>query len=159
MKTTILEHIENPSLELVEKVKEFQNRKEQVLKELEKEMNDKGKLQNNFTTVEQSKRLLEIGLPADSTDCYLTRFGTDEDFEVKVLNNVKYSEIAISNQKYCLPCWSVGRLMEIIDMCSVKQDYIGKFEFEMNKSYIQNLIYLIIGMLHTKDLDFSKLEE
>ena len=38
-------------------------------------------------------------------------------------------------------------------------DYAGKFEFEMNKSYIQNLIYLIIGMLHTKDLDFSKLEE
>lgn len=69
MKTTIVEHIENPNPELVEKVKEFQNRKEQGLKELEKEMNDKGKLQNNFTTVGQSKRLLEMGLPADSADC------------------------------------------------------------------------------------------
>ena len=29
------------------------------------------KLQNNFTTPEQSKRLLELGVPADSADCYL----------------------------------------------------------------------------------------
>lgn len=27
------------------------------------------KLQNNFTTPEQSKRLLELGVPADSADC------------------------------------------------------------------------------------------
>lgn len=28
------------------------------------------KLQNNFTTPEQSKRLLELGVPADSADCF-----------------------------------------------------------------------------------------
>lgn len=27
------------------------------------------KLQNNFTTPEQSKRLLKLGVPADSADC------------------------------------------------------------------------------------------
>ena len=27
------------------------------------------KLQNNFTAPEQSKRLLELGVPADSADC------------------------------------------------------------------------------------------
>ena len=30
------------------------------------------KLQSNFTTSEQSKRLLELGVPADSADCYNT---------------------------------------------------------------------------------------
>ncbi len=30
-------------------------------------------LQNNFTSPEQSKRLLELGLPADSADCVLVR--------------------------------------------------------------------------------------
>lgn len=74
------------------------------------------KLQNNFTTPEQSKWLLELEMPIDSADCYLTKFGIDKDWEVKVLNNVKYSEIAISNQKYCLPCWSVGRLIEILEI-------------------------------------------
>ena len=28
------------------------------------------KLQCNFTTPEQSKRLLELGVPADSADCF-----------------------------------------------------------------------------------------
>lgn len=32
------------------------------------------KLQNNFTTPEQSKRLLELDVPADSADCYFDEF-------------------------------------------------------------------------------------
>jgi hypothetical protein len=32
------------------------------------------KLQNNFTTPEQSKRLLELGVPADSADLYCVLF-------------------------------------------------------------------------------------
>ena len=31
------------------------------------------KLQQNFTTTEQSKRLLELGVPADSADCYFEK--------------------------------------------------------------------------------------
>ena len=31
------------------------------------------KLQNGFTTPEQSKRLLELGVPVDSADCYYLR--------------------------------------------------------------------------------------
>lgn len=111
-------------------------------------------LQNNFTTPEQSKRLLELGVPADSADCYFNEWQHENIRGADDLNDgffLRHPE--------CFPCWSVGRLIEIVDMCSVKQDYAGKFEFEMNKSYIQNLICLIIGMLHTKDLDFSKLEE
>ena len=57
-------------------------------------------LQNNFTTPEQSKRLLELGVPANSADCYLTKFGIDEDWEIKVLNNIKYSEIDINNRHF-----------------------------------------------------------
>ena len=42
------------------------------------------KLQNNFTTPEQSKRLLELGVPADSADCYIYTY-----------DGVKISEIGI----------------------------------------------------------------
>lgn len=150
MKTTILEHIENPNPELVEKVKEFQNRKEQVLKELEKEMNDKGKLQNNFTTVEQSKRLLEIGLPTNSADCYFTESG----------------KIEIKNTAFDIlytPCWSVGRLIEICDICILAGGgKKGEFCFDrnnLNKTYVQDMVDTIEGMLKLKLFDFSKLEE
>ena len=36
------------------------------------------KLQNNFTTPEQSKRLLKLGVPADSADCVLENLNTAE---------------------------------------------------------------------------------
>ena len=127
------------------------------------------KLQSNYTTPEQSKRLLELGLPADSADCAyrglympITILSPNELYSMheKEVHDLETKRDRREGRfQTCEPCWSVGRLMEIVDMCSVKQDYVGKFEFEMNKSYIQNLIYLIIGMLHTKDLDFSKLEE
>lgn len=111
------------------------------------------KLKNNFTTPEQSKRLLELGVPADSADCYLTRFGIDEDWEVKVLNNVKYSEIAISNQEYCLPCWSVGRLIEIYEIC-----FGGYFNSRyFGHTLMEDVLLKIEEQMDS--MDFSKLEE
>ena len=112
-------------------------------------------LQCNFTTPEQSKRLLELGVPIDSADCYLTRFGIDEDWEVKVLNNVKYSEIAISNQEYCLPCWSVGRLIEIYSIIT------GRKEFTLRTvdTLINEVIYMLNVAIKHEEFDFSKLED
>ena len=114
------------------------------------------KRQNNFTDVEQSKRLLEIGVPADSADCYLTRFGIDEDWEVKVLNYVKYSELAISNQKYCLPCLSVGRLMEIFEICSGQ---VWQNEIIENYSKVDMLLEDFEDVEKKYTFDFSKLED
>ena len=113
-------------------------------------------LQNNYTTPEQSKRLLELGLPADSADLGIVEDIMHGDTEIL---RVPYSQWCKGYENISTPCWSVGRLIEIVDMCSVKQDYVGKFEFEINKSYIQTMVYLIIGLLHDKELDFSKLEE
>ena len=42
------------------------------------------KFENNFTTYEQSKRLLEMDVPADSTDCILLRYkGTFYETELR----------------------------------------------------------------------------
>lgn len=119
------------------------------------------KLQNNYTTPEQSKRLLELGVPADSADCYLTRFGIDEDWEVKILNNVKYSEITINNQEYCNPCWSVGRLMEIYETCTST-----KFERWSHRGVFRPLLEDCIEHINfalnpntIMGIDFSKLEK
>lgn len=156
MKTTILEHIENPNPELVEKVKEFQNRKEQGLKELEKEMNDKGKLQNNFTTVEQSKRLLDLGLPADSADCYYT-WKLDHTTKINVLDNETYSELLDHVSQFTIPCWSVGRLMEIFVIARGYEDGLMSIN---GRNSIEYLIRLFAMNRDEKfKLDFSKLED
>ena len=75
-------------------------------------------LQCNFTTIEQSKRLLELGLPADSADCYNV---IDSDVYNKDDIRVRQNDYEISysffNNKHYNPCWSVGRLIEIYHIC------------------------------------------
>jgi hypothetical protein len=114
-------------------------------------------LQKDTTTPEQSKRLLELGVPSDSANCYLTRFGIDEDWEVKVLNNIKYSELEISNQNYCLPCWSAARLIDIYEICTC-----CLFE-RMNPklSVLEDVLLQISEDVISPDecWDFSKLED
>ena len=75
-------------------------------------------LQNNFTTPEQSKRLLELGIPADSADCYFFIDGNKYDGVPRpfFLFPKTYEYIQDINSSYgdkILPCWSVGRLIEI----------------------------------------------
>ena len=89
------------------------------------------KLQINVTTQEQSKRLLELGVPADSADCYYHNGDV---------------------------CWSVGRLIQIIQICLPDKDVRTAFE-EM--IYSKNLIITLMLMIESniKIIDFSKLEE
>lgn len=113
-------------------------------------------LQNNFTTPEQSKRLLELGVPADSADCYYVRM-KHEEFETPRVSYEQYSKLSLFHPKtfIYLPCWSVGRLIEIIGICK-REDV--KVTFLM-PSETTNYIDYLIEILSCKWLDFSKLED
>ena len=120
-----------------------------------------GKLKNNFTTTEQSKRLLELGVPADSADCYLLRTHTKGDtFIVEVLHDELYSKKdKFTNLLEYLPCWSVGRLIEIFELCTS-----SKFERIKTKCSVLTDILWQIEIYVTEAskgfcIDFSKLED
>ena len=121
------------------------------------------KLQNNYTTPEQSKRLLELGLPADSADCIFTRFSRDEKWKRKFIEDI-VSTHPFCYQDFYLPCWSVGRLIEIwlhcnkfsIDSTS-EPITIGLIDFSDN--FIDDFIHLIKKAVGSKHIDFSKLED
>ena len=125
-------------------------------------------LQNNYTTEEQSKRLLELGLPADSADCYISNE------KIFVLHNCTFQEnfnedldMARSHLidiPHYTPCWSAGRLMEIIDNCTIcdVKDWDGivypstkKVKQNLSLTYIEFLIQSIGCAIDV--LDFSKL--
>jgi len=75
-------------------------------------------LQRNYTTPEQSQILIELGIPLDSADMYYARMKHD-DFELPKVIWECYSK-STNLHPYVftyLPCWSVGRLMEIYDTC------------------------------------------
>ena len=114
-------------------------------------------LQNNFTTPAQSKRLLELGVPADSADFYYDKdeVEIDEITHPYILPfNRKFSKY---NDMFYLPCWSVGRLMEICKICEPKKEYEQLFEeLQYSKNYCVVIISHIIANLQI--IDFSKLE-
>lgn len=114
-------------------------------------------LQNNFTTPEQSKRLLELGVPADSADCYLLRTFTKGDtFIVEVLHGELYSKKdKFTNILEYLPCWSVGRLIEIYNICAHGSYTLTKEP----KDLIEHILSRYDWEIRNVGMDFSKLEE
>lgn len=117
------------------------------------------KLQNNFTTPEQSKWLLELGVPADSADC----FWFDEK-EIFFLQDKLYSDEAKEGELVraidYTPCWSVGRLMGIFDICCAISDYNDWCNTRcVPNEYVAYIIGCYERAIDSKMLDFSKLEE
>lgn len=115
-------------------------------------------LQNNFTTPEQSKRLLELGAPADSADCYWRNYGDAEHrADVRfVLNG--YDKIHTIKDCYepnteIIPCWSAGRLIEIYEIC-----FGGYFNSRyFGHTLMEDVLLKIEEQINS--IDFSKLEE
>lgn len=110
--------------------------------------------QKCYTTYEQSKKLLELGLPADSADMFYDRDEVEIDENIGVYLISPYDSFKKFGIEFYLPCWSVGRLIEIFEICTGlrwQNDVIVGYsridmlleDFESEKYY----------------LDFSKLEE
>lgn len=130
-------------------------------------------LQNNFTTPEQSKRLLELGVPADSADCFYSEGADIKDGEVYFEYNTEpeilpksaiTGEIILFSEYknkytggYVLPCWSVGRLMEIFDICNLYD--LHKFSTRDWSINIKKLMKDYEVAVQEEMIDFSKLEE
>lgn len=116
------------------------------------------KLQNDFTTPEQSKRLLELGVPADSANLFYSKFEC-ETFENRptLCYGRKYSDIVPSGyEKNYLPCWSVGELMRIYAIC-FDPDFIEFDIFADGTTFLQQMIDKFEIWIDA--MDFSKLAE
>lgn len=111
-------------------------------------------LQSNFTTPEQSKRLLELGAPANSADCYYDQYQI-LNFRTELDYGYDFFEL---NFRF-IPCWSVGRLIEIYNEC-----WCGDFCDEgifipQGHIVLQRVLIDFFGAAENGQLDFSKLEE
>lgn len=115
-------------------------------------------LQNNFTTPDQSKKLLALGVPEDSADCYLVRTNIKGDtFIVEVFHDELYSwKDKYENILEYLPCWSVGRLMEIFEICT---GLVWQNEIIEGYTKIDMLLEDFEDVEQKYAFDFSKLEE
>jgi hypothetical protein len=108
------------------------------------------KLQNDFTTRQQSRKLLALGMPRLSANFYY-----DDENEVQIIRD---PEFELQSKGY-FPCWSVGRLIEIMKICNHPDDVDEVFcELAYSK---KNIVELIVSLMEENKAitDFSKLEE
>ena len=126
------------------------------------------KLQQTYTNIEQSKRLIELGVPTESADMFYCGEYIDDYMCPDILSDEQpYSQIEQEVQKAnkksifsdcdCLPCWSVGRLIEIINICSMSNRCEVTLTYS-NRWYVDHLVSLIALELRMGWFDFSKLE-
>ena len=120
------------------------------------------KLQNNFTTPEQSKRLLELGVPADSADMYYHL--ANYQYYVRDEFSIKQNDFFEFYKNIFYPCWSVGRLMEIFDICcysetDVNEKWENYNELHKGQTYINYIMYVFDHNYMCGKLNFSKLED
>ena len=109
------------------------------------------KLQSNFTTQEQSKLLLELGVPEWTADCF---YKLDlYSFKTKMCFTKEDSLL-----HHYTPCWSVGRLIEVYLICT---GAVSTWcSFLNGSSTIEHILeYRILPALKDGHMDFSKLDE
>lgn len=89
----------------------------------------------NYTSIEQSKKLAELGLNPSDADIHYSR-GTTGDF---------FPHLGHSYNKYDIPCWSVGALLDLMPFPILYMQMIGggifwgckvQFPFDEQKPHI-----------------------
>ena len=123
------------------------------------------KLQNNYTTPAQSRKLMELGIPDWTADCYYYEEGSiaDDSYPAVVPFDELYEDSSTEtmfSSYVCLPCWSVGRLIEISRTCTTLPDEEWMFPFWKDvQDNVEWAIKVIESAVRTEHIDFSKLNE
>lgn len=113
-------------------------------------------LQCNLTTTEQSKRLLELGVPEWTADCCFSK-SKDGEYICEGVKHIIPDDFCVQSVPFpAYPCWSVGRLIEIYCLATgIEYIKIGTSEI----SLIELMIKMIEIAVKVKTFDFSKLDE
>ena len=78
-------------------------------------------MNKNYTNYEQSRKLLQLGIAVDSADCVMFRkwdWDNKDEWRINLLGNKKYSEGIKLDGYTTIPCWSLGQLIDIYEVCT-----------------------------------------
>jgi hypothetical protein len=115
------------------------------------------------TTIEQSKRLLELGLDADTSDmCWLAKKLWGDDVEIPeedrsyILSTDKDDSFCSRYDVDCIPAWSLHRLIAMLP----DRDYLTEYcDFKDFSEIYDEVISLIEWMIENGHLDKNYLKE
>lgn len=108
------------------------------------------KLQKDYTTPEQSKVLLELGIPMESAN--IVYYHTPDSWHDPYFITEK-SQLEKLKAGKGLPCWSVGRLINIFECCTGV-----KYNHNSDMSLLDDIFSKIQSFIKANLFDFAKLE-
>lgn len=114
------------------------------------------KLDNQYTSIEQSEKLIELGVPEDSADCYYEM--SYRPIRQLLPDDVLFSQLPQymddeDGDLDIVPCWSAGRLIEIQEKCT------GARLFRtLHPDLLGDIMGQIEYTIETVGMDFSRLE-
>lgn len=114
----------------------------------------------DYTTPEQSQQLIELGVPEWTADCdYYFHGEISNDAQPEILSRdehyIERSTYGEMEDYTSLPCWSVGRLIQILTKSALKPCQIS---FDGKKSPIETVYDDIYTCVKSKLINFNKLK-
>ena len=105
-------------------------------------------LGKDFTNIEQGRRLLAIGLPVNSSNCHYAKGKNDDEYGECVYDNMGLFEDAKAKMPHLdlFPCWTIGRLMYILDMICTQYEKAEEYpntlsvKEKLNIDYVEYLV-------------------
>ena len=77
----------------------------------------------HYTTIEQSKKLIELGLSAESADMeYIAQYGSDDEYFEPAVFKIETEIDSDYPEPVTLPCWSLGALLEVMPLYLYDED-------------------------------------
>ena len=73
----------------------------------------------NYTSIEQSKKLLELGLSRESADMTYPWYIEEDGDRFEDGHQITTPKIGKTNWRGYIPCWSVGALLGLMPKCIV----------------------------------------
>ena len=111
----------------------------------------------NYTTIEQSNRLIQLGVPVNSADCIYIGEST---IPVWIDEDKTYTDIINQGDiesKNITPCWSSGQLLYILSKSYLLHSNYSYVYDTCNEYTCDEWIEEIKYRLDDGELDFSKL--
>lgn len=124
--------------------------------------NEINEANKDYTTPEQSKRILALGVPAKSANMYYYDMGSGFIYAPEMIESKKDSDDLVSGDPRYLPCWTTGRLMWIINKCVPKPALRLLIFMNLHKTadFIGMMTLITYeALVQTKIIDFNRLEE
>lgn len=114
-------------------------------------------MNTNYTTIEQSNKLVELGLDPGTADMYYYRdlLNNDKTYEIGILKHRYNADTYSHKEGLTIPCWSAGQLMELMPVIETETEPLSSAKLYKGSS-CHSCYWAEYPGLYIDDIDVSE---